>query len=263
MSRVRIASPVAAGAEKGESVNEFAELLSRQEPPMQGPYRRPCDSATLVLLDGPPASPRVLLGRRNERHVFMPGKFVFPGGRVDAADGRMGAVGALDRESERRLSARMTRPSHARARVFALAAIRETAEETGYLLAAIGKGKVAAPSPAWAPFAAADLFPNLGALTFVARAITPPGRPRRFDTRFFVARRRDVAAELPGIVGGDAEFVELKWLTFDEARAENLPTITKSVLGEIAVRIKAEFSPRLPVPFYFPRRGRMMREEIA
>jgi len=73
---------------------------------MRGPYRRPRDSATLVLLDGPPAAPRVLLGRRNERHVFMPGKFVFPGGRVDAADGRMGAVGALDRASERRLSAR-------------------------------------------------------------------------------------------------------------------------------------------------------------
>ena len=230
---------------------------------MRGPYRRPRDSATLVLLDGSPASPRVLLGRRNERHVFMPGKFVFPGGRVDAADGRMDAVGALDCESERRLRARMTRPSPARARAFALAAIRETSEETGYLLAATGDDTVTAPSPAWAPFTEAGLRPNLGALTFVARAITPPRRPRRFDTRFFVAQRRDVAAELPGIVGPDAEFVELKWLTFDQACSENLPTITKVVLGEIAARLRADFSPRLPVPFYFPRRSRMVREEIA
>lgn len=244
-------------------MSEFAELLSRQEPPMRGPYRRPRDSATLILLDGPLASPRVLLGRRNERHVFMPGKFVFPGGRVDAADGRMDAVGALDRESERRLRARMTRPSPVRARAFALAAIRETCEETGCLLAATGDDKVIARFPAWAPFAEAGLRPNLGALTFVARAITPPGRPRRFDTRFFVAHRRDVAAELPGIVGPDAEFVELKWLTFDEARAENSPTITKIVLGEIEARLKLDLSPRLPVPFYFPRRGRMLREEIA
>ena len=241
---------------------DLADYLSRVEPPMPGPYRRPRDSATLILLDGPPSAPSVLLGKRSERHAFLPGKFVFPGGAVDAADGRMPAASALDPESERRLLHRLQRPSRARARALALAAIRETCEETGLLIGQPASNAIAAPAPAWRPFVDARLQPNIGALTFVARAITPPGRPRRFDTRFFVAHRRDIAAEVPGAIGPEAEFVELRWLNFDEARKINLPTITKIVLTEIETRLKADFSPRLPVPFYYFRQGRAHREEI-
>ena len=47
------------------------------------PYRRPVDAATLILVDRSVATPKVLVGKRHDRVVFMPGKFVFPGGRVD------------------------------------------------------------------------------------------------------------------------------------------------------------------------------------
>jgi 8-oxo-dGTP pyrophosphatase MutT (NUDIX family) len=240
---------------------DLAAYLSRVEPPMAGPYRRPRDSATLILLDGPLSAPNVLLGKRNERHAFMPGKFVFPGGAVDPADSRMAAAAALDIVCERRLVHRMARPSATRARALALAAIRETAEETGLL---IGKPseRPLRTSGAWDTFAGAGLQPNLGALTFVARAITPPGRPRRFDARFFTAHRSEVAAELPNMIGPGSELVELRWLPFDEARKINLPTITKVVLAEIETRLRASFSPDLPVPFYFFRHGRANREEI-
>lgn len=244
------------------SGKELAEYLARVEPRVAGPYRRPRDSATLILLDGTPAAPRVLLGKRSERHAFLPGKFVFPGGAVDASDSRIQTASSLDPESERRLLVRMQRPSAARARALALAAIRETCEETGLLIGQRGSLS-SLPASAWKPFAETGISPNLGALMFVARAITPPGRPRRFDARFFVAHRRDVAAELPGKVGPEAELVELRWLTFDEARAENLPHITKVVLTEIEKRLKADFSSRLPVPFYYFRQGRPRREEIA
>lgn len=241
---------------------DLAEYLSRIEPPMPGPYRRPRDSATLILLDGTPSAPSVLLGKRNERHAFMPGKFVFPGGAVDANDGRVASASELDADTERRLRHRLNRSSRTRARALALAAIRETCEETGLLIGSPDDADKP-PAPAdWKAFSENRLRPNLGALTFVARAITPPGRPRRFDARFFVAHRRDVTGEVGGIVGPDAELVELRWLSFPEAREANLPLITKVVLAEIEARLRADHFRRPPVPFYYYRHGRANREEI-
>jgi 8-oxo-dGTP pyrophosphatase MutT (NUDIX family) len=248
--------------DKLKSAKELTDYLSRVEPPKSGPYRRPRDSATLIVLDGAPSAPKVLLGKRSERHAFLPGKFVFPGGAVDAADSRVPVTGKLDPESERRLLHRLTRPSTTRARALALTAIRETCEETGLLIGRSDGAGTTAPSPAWKHFIDAGLRPNLGALTYVARAITPPGRPRRFDARFFVAHRRDIGAELPGVVSPESELVELRWLTFAEARETNLPLITRVVLGEIEARLKAKSFPRPPVPFYYYRHGRAHREEI-
>jgi 8-oxo-dGTP pyrophosphatase MutT (NUDIX family) len=158
---------------------------------------------------------------------------------------------------------RLSRPSATRARALALAAIRETCEETGLLIGHRDGPPGSAPSPAWKPFVDNGLRPNLNALTYVARAITPPGRPRRFDARFFVAHRREISAELPGVVGPDSELVELRWLSFGEARETNLPLITRVVLGEIESRLKADLFPRPPVPFYYYRHGRAHREEIG
>lgn len=249
--------------DKIKSATELADYLSRIEPPKPGPYRRPRDSATLIVLDGTPSEPKVLLGKRSERHAFLPGKFVFPGGAIDPSDSRMAVAGSLDEYSERRLLHRLSRPSATRARALALAAIRETCEETGLLIGQREVSTATSPSPAWKPFSDSGLRPNLGALTYVARAITPPGRPRRFDARFFVAHKRDIAAELPGVVGPDSELVELRWLTFAEARETNLPLITRVVLSEIEGRLKAESFPRPPVPFYYYQHGRAHRDEIG
>ena len=137
---------------------------------------RPADAASLMILDGRGTDARVLMGRRSTAHAFMPDVYVFPGGRVDRADGRAATTGALRPEDERRILAHTPRPSPARARAMAVAALRETVEETGLV---IGDG------------AAHDLSP----LRYVARAITPPGRSRRFDARFFACPRSAVAFE--------------------------------------------------------------------
>ena len=247
-------------------MNEFAELLTRiegvEDGPGSGRTGRLRDAATLVLVDRSAGEPRVLLGRRHDRHAFLPGRFVFPGGRVDAEDARMAISGALDPASERRLMQRMRRPTHSRARALALTAIRETFEETGILLGRKNGDAPAAPSAAWRPFAEAGILPDLSALTFVMRAITPPKRPRRFDTRFFLADRRAVARELPGFTGPEAEFVELKWLTFAEAEKDNLPSITKIVLVEAKARLEAGTAAPRAVPFYYWKGGRFHHEEI-
>jgi 8-oxo-dGTP pyrophosphatase MutT (NUDIX family) len=247
-------------------MSELAELLTRVEgvedsrTATRSP--RPSDAATLVLVDRSRGEPRVLLGRRHERHAFLPGRFVFPGGRVDAEDARMIAAAELKPEHERLLMQRVRRPSRSRARALALTAIRETFEETGIFLG-LKTDAFVAPSPAWAQFAEAGIQPDLSVLTFVFRAITPPKRPRRFDTRFFVADRSAIAGEIGNVAGPESEFVELKWLTFAQAEKEFLPTVTEVVLAEVAARFAAGAGSHAPVPFYYWKAGRFRREEIA
>src|SRR6202041_137300 len=67
------------------------------------PYRRPVDAATLILVDRSGATPKVLVGKRHDKVVFMPGKFVFPGGRVDTADGRVPVAAQIPKALETNL----------------------------------------------------------------------------------------------------------------------------------------------------------------
>src|SRR5713226_7225016 len=113
---------------------DLAEHLTRTERDQSFPYLRPKDAATIILIDRSGAEPKVLMGRRHHGHKFMPGKFVFPGGRVERADRRVWAATALDSRIEVRLMQEVRRPSAEKARGFALAAIREVFEKTGLVL---------------------------------------------------------------------------------------------------------------------------------
>lgn len=239
-----------------------ASRIAATEPAEAHPNRRPVDAATLILVDRSRRTPRVLMGKRSPNLKFMPGKLVFPGGRVDAGDRRMPVYGMLESETERRLLASVVRPSPARSRALALAAIRETFEETGLLLGTLEAGAPESVPPGWAAFREAGVFPNLEALTLVARAITPPRLARRFDTRFFLADSSDIAHRIEGVVGPDSEFVELDWLTFAQARKAEIPNITRAIIEEVESRFEAGNSVRLAVPFYFMRRGRFHRETL-
>ena len=95
---------------------------------------KPRDAATLILVrfDGP--APRILMGQRHEGHAFMPNKYVFPGGRCEAADGHLPVVNEGEPVTLQKLKLRMgARPSHRKARGTLVAALRETFEETGLL----------------------------------------------------------------------------------------------------------------------------------
>ncbi len=220
---------------------------------------RPRDAATLIILDRRGRAPRVLMGRRNAALAFMPGKFVFPGGRIERADRHMLVAGALPAYAEAALTRHVTRPPHHLGRALALAAIRETFEETGLLLGTRDYGPPTSVPEGWEAFRANGVLPDLEALHLVARAITPPGRVRRFDTRFFTADRRAVAAEAPGRVSPAAEFVELAWFTLTAARKLDLPGITRAILDELEVQIAADFAPHREIPFHYERRGRRAR----
>jgi 8-oxo-dGTP pyrophosphatase MutT (NUDIX family) len=203
------------------------------------------------------------MGRRHHGHKFMPGKYVFPGGRIEPGDRRMPVCGALHGRAEQALAARVTRASPSLGRSLALAAIRETYEETGLMLGTREHGAPgSAPDGPWRAFLDRGVFPDLEILQLVARAITPPRRPKRFDTRFFAVDRTAIADEVEGMVGPASELVELAWVNLKEARKLDLPAITQVILEELEARIAAGFIHELPIPFYHERRGRFVREVL-
>jgi 8-oxo-dGTP pyrophosphatase MutT (NUDIX family) len=234
------------------------------EPGQSARALRPRDAATLIVVERSERDgARVLMGKRHEGHRFMPGKFVFPGGRVEPEDRRMAAAGALDPHVEEKLNVRVRRPSPAFARALALAAIRETFEETGLAIGVRGHGAPEPPPPgAWTRFAATGVTPALAAVDFLARAITPPGRPRRFDARFFIVDARFIAKEVCGVVHPEAELVELVWTPLDKARQLDLPEITRRTLDDLAAALASGLDKQRPRPFYRQLRGRRVREQL-
>jgi len=154
------------------------------------------------------------------------------------------------------------RPSAVKAAAYALAAVRETYEETGLMLGSKAERGFETPPGAWEAFAQAGVMPDLSAIHFIARAITPPKRPLRFDSRFFAADIAAVAHRADGLVGPDAEFVELVWLPINEARSLDMPGITAVVLEELTDRIAAGMSNDHPVPLYRMLHKRFVRETL-
>jgi 8-oxo-dGTP pyrophosphatase MutT (NUDIX family) len=233
-----------------ERMNALAKELLEDESYYKLPNLRPKDAATLIIIDNSARTPKVLLGKRHHGHKFMPGKYVFPGGGVEPTDKRMPVAQPLDPQVEERLMRAVKRPSPAKARALALAAIRETYEETGLLLGTSATSVPAAPAGPWSAFAQASILPDLSTIHFIARAITPPRRPRRFDTRFFAADASTIARRIDGMIGPDAELVELVWMPIAQARQLDMPAITAVVLEELEARIAAGFRHKPPAPFY-------------
>ncbi len=224
---------------------------------------RPADAATLILLDHSGKAPRVLMGRRHAGHKFMPGKFVFPGGRLEPSDRRMAIAGPLDELIEEKLNARARRASQHLGRALALAALRETFEETGLAIGARDCGAPEnPPDGVWARFAATGVFPALDGLDFLARAITPPGRTKRFDTRFLVADAASIAYHEEGAVHAEAELVELVWIELAKTATLDLPEITRVVLKDLTIALAGGMSRFRPRPFYHQMRGQWLREEL-
>jgi 8-oxo-dGTP pyrophosphatase MutT (NUDIX family) len=215
------------------------------------PNRPPKDAATLILLDRSGPSPKVLMGKRHHGHVFLPGKFVFPGGSVDPADRKMTVGTPLDPRAEQKLMQHVKRPSAGKAQALALAAIRETFEETGLYLGQKRDSAPKTPPGPWQAFAEANIHPDLSTVHFIARAITPPRRSRRYDTRFFTADATAIAHRVEGKVRPDAELVELVWVPLDGIKERiELLAITEIVLLDLDKQLKEGFSHDLPVPFY-------------
>jgi 8-oxo-dGTP pyrophosphatase MutT (NUDIX family) len=244
-----------------DRLNDFVRRMNTPDRDLTHEVIRPKDAATLILIDRAGRFPKVLLGKRHARHKFMAGKFVFPGGRVDPTDKAMPVASALDPNAEMRLMQRFHKASPVRARALALAAVRETFEETGLLLGSRGEA-ARTPAGVWSEFARHKILPDLGRIQFIGRAITPPGRVRRFDARFFTVDASAIADRVEGVVGPDSELVELVWLPLTEVKHLDMPAVTGVMLEELETRVADGFGHDLPVPFYRFIRGSFVREVL-
>ncbi len=143
----------------------------------------PKDAASVVLLRGSRKDPEVLLGRRRLNARFMPGIYVFPGGRVDRADYRHATSASIQATVLKKL---MRRCPTDRAKALIWAALRETWEETGLLIGQQGQIKPTGSSELHKAYTNSGQAPILNGLDYIARAITPARSPIRYDTRFFL-----------------------------------------------------------------------------
>ncbi|NEY91891.1 NUDIX hydrolase [Tabrizicola oligotrophica] len=177
-------------------------------------------AATVILWREAGAGREILMGQRGAGAVFMPSKYVFPGGAVDAED-RAGAAAPVSPDCRARLGQRCSEDAPD-ADTLARAALRELHEETG-------------------------LRPAAGApMRFVFRAITPPGRSRRFDARFFLIPAAGVQGDAQGFSDATDELSHLHWIGLAEARALDLPFITEVVLAEVTALLAGAEQPGVP-----------------
>lgn len=203
-------------------------------------------AATVLLVRDRLSTPRVLMGQRGASAVFMPNKFVFPGGAVDTADAEVPLGTALHPLcAERLLFDRQGGPAP---ETLAVAAIRELWEETGLMLGTPGFWPTPAPAD-WQAFADSGHLPSAAGLDYIFRAITPPGRPRRFDARFFLVDAAHVLGDPDDFSHACEELSHLQWIPLQEARGFDLPFITEVVLAEVETLI-ARDGPAESVPFF-------------
>jgi 8-oxo-dGTP pyrophosphatase MutT (NUDIX family) len=244
----------------------MAEFTKMNETVVKGgPVLKPRDAATLIVLDRSSTDTKVLMGKRRMDLAFMPGKYVFPGGRVDRADHFADTVHDLRETEIAKLLVEMKGArSTSRARALALAAVREAFEEAGLVIGAKGTGPrttSASTTASWTEFYGTGFQPTLKELVFFARAITPPGRPRRFDTRFFCV---DATAISEHRNINDGELSGLDWMSLEAARALDIPNITRVVLEDLGEQLADGTlgDGTRPVPFYYQRNGTFYRDLI-
>lgn len=228
--------------------------------PRQSEYRdeqvraaRPRDAASLVIVRYRD-TPEILMGKRAASHKFMPNKFVFPGGRLDVADQRLRVGASLQPSVLRKLREHTTaKSSNAKPTGLALAAIRETLEETGLIIGRTVAQQLKSKNPSWSRYFQHGVEPALDQLEFVARAITPSYRVRRFDTRFFMTDDESLYANGEDLTQASGELEEVGWFPLHEAVSLDLPGVTQWVLREVGERVKSSASERLRRPTFLLR----------
>ncbi len=216
---------------------------------------RPKDAASLILVRRAEGGPRVLMGRRAPRHTFMPDVYVFPGGAVDRGDGYVTSSSEL---SAGVLKALVRDCTAHRARAIALAGIRETFEETGLILGSQAPGARPGQNPSkksaasgWRALLETGLMPELAPLEYIAHAVTPPGPPRRFHARFFIAD----AGNLRGELVGNGELLDLDWYSLEDAFTLPMAGVTRLVLKEVVLALDGAAAGDR-VPLFTRRRGK-------
>ena len=204
------------------------------------------NAATVILLRGSKKNPHVLMGQRGQNASFMPNKFVFPGGALDQGDSEINFNGDIPLKCLNQLR---VKADPALAKPLIAAGIRELWEETGLILGSKFENKINLIPENWKGFFASGYQPNADNIEFVFRAITPPGRSRRFDARFFLLSSHNIKGDLDDFSKASGELSHLQWIELNSAHNLDLPFVTEIVLSEVISKLKG--SRNDGIPFYY------------
>ena len=204
------------------------------------------NAATVILLRGSQKNPEVLMGQRGKNASFMPNKFVFPGGALDPGDSEIDFNGDIPTKCIEKLRLKAD-PSLAKPLI--AAGIRELWEETGLILGSKSKTKMDSIPKNWKNFFALGYQPSADNIEFVFRAITPPGRTRRFDARFFLLSSDNIKGDLDDFSKASGELSHLQWIELNSTQNLDLPFITEIVLSEVLSKLKGNRNNG--IPFYY------------
>lgn len=183
---------------------------------------RPRDAASLILLRAGAGQCEVLMGRRPRQSRFMPGRYVFPGGTLERGDRLARPASELAADA---IEFMAVAGDATRARMLAMAAVRETFEETGLLLAEPGEVSTEACA-SYARMAAMGVAPALARLRYLGRALTPTFVAMRFHARFFLSQD----ARLRGALDGNGELEDLGWVPLRDALELPIADVTEFML---------------------------------
>ncbi|HIP03438.1 MAG TPA: hypothetical protein EYN43_00070 [Gammaproteobacteria bacterium] len=222
----------------------YQNLESGSNPPLRAasePVVRPRDASSLIITRRERQKIFVLMGRRSPTARFMPGVFVFPGGAVSSGDGRVLPAAELDPTYAPLMGIGR---SHSRARALAMAAVRETWEETGLLVAVPGRFN-GSRTASWQAIRSLNQVPDLRHLRYVGRAITPSFSKIRFHARFFTVD----ASHLSGELRGDGELVEVGWWNVADLNDLPMRGVTRFMLDRAVALVRGEIEER-PAPIF-------------
>ena len=229
----KVSTPTAAGEEREDNVAAV----------------RPRGAWTLIVVRKEGAKPKILRGKRAASHKFMPNKFVFPGGRLDYVDQRSVVNKKLSAPVMKRLRKETAKTvSDNKLRGLALAAIRETYEETGLIIGRETKAQLRSGNAVWQSYFDHGVEPPLDKMDFIARAVTPTHRSRRVDTRFFMVYDEFIHTDPEEMAKASGELLDLHWLTLPAARKLDLPAITRSVIDMLEERMKLDRKAQMKKP---------------
>ena len=206
---------------------------------------KPKDSASVIVLKNTPTGVQVLMGKRGRKAVFS-NAYVFAGGKVDPEDFLPKPASELNPDIVKRISIDSEKSIS-----FAMAAVRESFEETGLLLGAPGD-LGATGNSTWDEIRSTNLAPDLEKLGYVGHAITPASKAVRFNARFFYAWEHDMTGQL----AGSGELSDLAFLTFSDALNLPMVDVTEFMLGEMIRREETGFSTPATYPFFGYRKDR-------
>ncbi|MEC8562116.1 MAG: hypothetical protein VXY22_05970 [Pseudomonadota bacterium] len=192
---------------------------------------RPIDAASLVVYKEKKGRVQVLMGRRGNSAKFQPGYYVFPGGVKERWDNSTNFINHLDKKSIKDMG---VSNNQSKAHALAMTAIREAYEEVGLVFGIQTYKTQKIFNKNWRFFHENNIYPDLGALEYLGRAITPHYLPIRYHARFFsIAFEHHFCTEEV-----DGELEDIQWVDLSDPYKIKMMGVQKMILEILKTRIK-------------------------